>query len=113
MIVTVGDSGEAVLLHAIREYLGASITLRLPGRFLLVLGQGESAPDYLVICGHGDDNGLAFGEFVPKIDPLVGGSMPVDVIAAAVDLPETIVVSTACETGSEAFLTSVAPVPLN
>lgn len=107
-IVAVGDSGEAVLLRAILENLGASVTLHLPGTpgdFLLVLGQGESAPDYLVICGHGDDNGLVFGEFVPEIDTtmLVAGSMPADVIAAAVDLPATIVVSTACETGSEAF----------
>lgn len=107
-VVAVGDSGEALLIRAILENLGAVVSLHLPGTpddFLRVLGQGETASRVLVICGHGDDNGFVFGTFAVGIDTssLIAGSMPAAAIASRVDLPGSIVVSTACSTGSRAF----------
>jgi hypothetical protein len=107
-VVATGDAGEALLIRAILENLGAAVMFHLvgtPGDFLLVLGQGATAPRYVVISGHGDERGLAFGEYGPGIDvtDLVDGAMPPARIAGRVDLPGRIVVSTACGSGSQAF----------
>jgi hypothetical protein len=69
-----GATGEALLLRALLESMGAVVTLHQPGTpkdFLLVLGQGKDAPAFLVICGHGDENGLVFGEYAPPIGHLL------------------------------------------
>ena len=36
-----------------------------PGDFLKVLSQGENAPRYMVICGHGTPEGIWFGQYGP------------------------------------------------
>src|SRR5262249_42529973 len=53
-------TAEALLLRALLESMSAVVTLHQPGTpndFLLVLGQGSDASAFLVICGHGDENG--------------------------------------------------------
>ena len=80
-IVDTGSPGEALLLRAVLESMGAIVTLHQPGTpedFLIVLGQGERAPPFLVICGHGDDKGFIFGEFMPPIDtaPCLASTCP-------------------------------------
>jgi hypothetical protein len=107
-VIAIRDGGEALLVRAILESLGAVVTLHLigtPEDFLLVLEQGEKAAKYIVICGHGDERGIIFGEYAGGIDvtSLADGSMPAEAIAARVSLPDKIVVSTACATGSKAF----------
>ncbi|WP_448950659.1 hypothetical protein [Labrys neptuniae] len=107
-VIAIGDSGEALLLRAILESLDAAVTLHLPGTpgdFLLCLGQGTRAGDLVVLSGHGDANGLVFGEFDPTIDTtcLVEGSLPPGRLAGHVNLPGRCVISTACLTGGEAF----------
>jgi hypothetical protein len=107
-VVAVGDTGEALLVRGILESLGAVVSLHLigtPQDFLRVIGQGEAAPCYIVICGHGDETGLVFGDYGEGIDTtaLERGAMPPTAMAARVDLPGKIVVSTACRTGSSAF----------
>ena len=107
-IVAVGDSGEALLLRAVLENLGAAVTLHLPGvpaDVVACLAQGPPSPAHLIISGHGDDNGFVLGEFGPGIDAsaLVDGSLPAFALRGNVDLPGTVVVSTACETGTPAF----------
>lgn len=67
--VSVGDSGEALLIRAILENLGAVVTLHLPGvpeDFRLILDRAEAAPRHLVICGHGDEVGLLARRQDPK-----------------------------------------------
>jgi len=101
-------AGEAQLIRALLENLGAVVTLHQPGTpkdFLRVLGQGEAAGSSLVICAHGDANGFVFGEYAPVIDTsfLKNGSMPAHAIAGNVHLPGRVVVSTACGTGTAAF----------
>jgi hypothetical protein len=107
-VIAIGETSEALLVRAILENLGAVVSLHLigaPQDFLLVLEQGESAPAYVVICGHGDERGLIFGAYGVDIDLalLVEGSMPATSVAGRVDLPGAIVVSTACRTGSRSF----------
>ncbi len=107
-VVAIGEASEALLVRSILESLGAAVLLHLigtPEDFLRVIGQGEAAPRYLVICGHGDDNGLVFGEYGNGIGmaALRQGSMPPEVIAGRVNLPGCVVISTACGTGSNAF----------
>lgn len=107
-VVAVGDGMEALLIRAILESLGAAVTLHLAGTpqdFLEVLAQGESAPRYIVVSGHGDRGGFLFGDYDRRIDTtmLVEGSLPADAIASRVRLPGKVVISTACETGAEAF----------
>jgi hypothetical protein len=107
-VVAVGDTGEALLVRSILESLGAAVLLHpigTPEDFLRVIAQGDAAPRYVVICGHGDETGLVFGEYGEGIDTvaLKRGSMPPTRIAERVRLPGRIVVSTACRTGSAAF----------
>lgn len=107
-VVAVGEAGEALLVRSILENLGAAVLLHLigtPEDFLRVIEQGDAAPRYMVICGHGDANGLIFGEYGDEIGvtSLDRGSMPPKAIAERVKLPGTVVVSTACATGSKAF----------
>jgi len=106
--MAIGDSGEALLIRAVLESPGAFVTLHLaatPKDFLLLLGHGRSAPDYVVICGHGDGGSFAFGDYGDEIDTsaLTDGTLLAGAIAARVDLPGKIVVSTACGTGTSAL----------
>lgn len=107
-VVAIGEASEALLVRSALESLGAAVLLHLigtPEDFLRVIGQGETAPHYIVICGHGGETGLVFGEYGEGIDvaALERGSMPPAAIAGRVKLPGRIVISTACETGSKAF----------
>ena len=107
-VVAVGEASEALLVRALLESLGAVVILHLPGTpedILLVLGQGEAAPPYLVLCGHGDEEGFVLGEYGPGIDTsaLLGISLPPTAVAARACLPGRLVVSTACATGNAAL----------
>ncbi len=107
-IVAIGDSGEALLLRAILESLGAAVLLHLPGTpadVLKCLDQGLAAPEYIILSGHGDETGFVLGEFVEDIDTsaLVKGSLPAANLTNRVNLPGKVVLSTACLTGNEAF----------
>ena len=107
-VVSVGAGDEALLVRSILENLVAAVTLHLPGtpsNFMLVLAQAANAPAYLVVCGHGTDDGFAFGDCGPGIETtmLVNGRLPAGALDGRVILPGSVVVSTACETGSDAF----------
>lgn len=94
-------------MRAVLEALGCSVTVHwigTPGDFLKVLGQGETAPRYLLIAGHGDeDKGYYFGAYADFIDTsmLREEYMPAEVIAPVVDLPGCTVISSACAGGVE------------
>ncbi len=100
-VVALVDAAEALMVRAFLENIGALTLLHLPGTpedFLLILGQQENIPPYLVICGHGNEVGFIFEEYVKSIDTsaLSGISMPPASIAKRVRLPGCVVVSTAC-----------------
>ena len=121
-------SPDGSFTRSLLEQLRAVVFLHsigTPGDFLKVLSQGESAAPYLVICCHGDDNGLVFGEYIPSIDTsmLIEGSMPPECIAAHIKLPGCVVINTACAAGEarmaeafmkgglKAYIGTVEPVP--
>ncbi len=101
-----GGGGE--LTRAALEALGCVVlTHRVgtPADFLRVLGQGSQAPRYMVILGHGDENGLVFGEYDEAIDAsmLRDGSLPPEAIAGRVHLPGCTVISYSCGGGTDAM----------
>ncbi|MEI2300218.1 hypothetical protein [Ensifer sp. MJa1] len=107
-VVDIGDTLEALLIRSMLESLGAVVTLHLPGTpedFLTLIGAGESVHQYLIICGHGDENGFVFGDYIDEIDTsmLVEGSLPPPVVAEHAKLKGKIVLSTCCETGGKAY----------
>ena len=107
-IIDCGDAPEAGAIRGLLENMGAVVTMHLPGTpgdFLLALGQGELAPEFVIICGHGDENGIVFGEYAPGIDTsgLVAGALPARALAGKIALPGRVVLSTACDSGAEDF----------
>jgi hypothetical protein len=107
-IVDLDAAGEASLVRALLEGMGAVVSFHQPGTpedFLLILGQSDTPPTYLILCGHGDEVGFVFGAYGSGIDTssLVGESMPPASVAARARLSGRVVVSTACLTGTESF----------
>lgn len=107
-IVALPDgSTEAIGMRAVLEAMGCAVTIHwigTPGDFLSVLGQGASAPRYLLISGHGDvDKGYYMGEYASFIDTsmLRGAYLPAEVITPVVNLPACTVISSACAGGVE------------
>jgi len=100
---------EAHAIRAVLEAFGCVVTIHwigTPMDFLKVLGQGETAPRYLLIAGHGDEEkGYYLGEYADFIDTsmLRDQYMPAGVIAPVVDLPGCVVISSACTGGVEAM----------
>jgi hypothetical protein len=98
---------ETQAMRAVLEGLGCVVTVHwigTPADFLTALGQGETVPRYLLICGHGDDEkGYYLGEYADFIDTsmLRDHYMPAEVIAPIVNLPDCTVVSSACAGGVE------------
>ena len=71
-----------------------------------MIAQGPSAPRYMVIMGHGTEDGLHFGEYGPAdIDTsmLRNHSLPPEVIRRHVHLPGCTVISAICQGGSAAM----------
>lgn len=107
-IIDSGDPPEAWAIRALLENMGAVVTMHLPGTpgdFLLTLGQGELAPEFVIICGRGDENGIVFGEYAPGIDTscLVDGTLPARALAEKIELPGRVVLRTACDSGVEYY----------
>ncbi len=102
-----GGGGE--LTRATLEALGCVVLVHRVGTpldFLRVLGQGDQAPRYMVILGHGDENGLVFGDYGPvtaDAPPLREGSLPPEAVAGRVHLPGCTVVSYSCCGGTDAM----------
>jgi hypothetical protein len=96
-------------MRPLLEMLDAVVTIHwigTPMDFLSVLGQGDTAPPYLLIAGHGDsEDGYWLGEYADFIDTsmLRGQYLPPDIIEPVVSLPGCTVISTACGAGSEAM----------
>lgn len=109
-IVALPDADhEAQAMRAVLEGFGCVVTIHwigTPSDFLKVLGQGASAPRYLLLSGHGDDQkGYYLGEYADFIDTsmLRDHYLPAESIAPVVDLPGCTVISSACAGGVEAM----------
>ncbi|MCA9995214.1 MAG: hypothetical protein KDE56_05680 [Anaerolineales bacterium] len=108
-IVALPNAYEAHAIRALLEMLEAVVSVHwigTPGDFLKVLGQGDSAPRYLFIAGHGDaDEGFWLSSYADFIDTsmLRGEYLPADAIEPVVDLPGCTVITSACGGGSAAM----------
>ncbi len=107
-VIDCGATGEAMLVRGLLETMNAVVILHQPGTpgdLLLLLGQGAAAPRFIVICAHGDENGIVLGSFAPHVDTtdLVEGSLPPARLSGRINLPGAIVLSTACDTGADRF----------
>ena len=103
-VVSLQDVDEALLMRSILEHLGAAADLYqigTPTDFMLVLEQ-ISPPPYLLICGHGTEQGWAFGEYGDNVDTslLTGTALPASALVGRVRLPGCTIISTACLSGS-------------
>jgi hypothetical protein len=109
IVVLPNAANEAHALRALLETLDCVVTVHWTGTpmdFLTVLGQGDTAPRYLLIAGHGDaEEGYWLDEYADFIDTsmLRGEHLPADAIEPVVNLPGCTVISTACGGGSEAM----------
>jgi hypothetical protein len=98
---------EVYAMRGLLEAMNCIVTVHwigTPSDFLKVLAQGETAPRYLLIAGHGDDEkGYYFGSYADFIDTsmLRDEYLPADVIAPIVNLPGCTVISSACAAGVE------------
>jgi hypothetical protein len=97
--------GAADETRALLEALGCVVLahrIATPGDLLQVLGQGETAPRYLVIDGHGTEAGLWFGAFGTGIDTALmrGEYLPWDAFTGRVHLPGCTVVAACCYGGN-------------
>lgn len=96
---------EAFALRSLLEDFGCSVQTHwtgTPGDFLKVLAQGDDAPRYLVIAGHGGEAGSFYvGEYADFIDTSMvkDQHLPPEAIAPVVNLPGCLVISTACRSG--------------
>lgn len=107
-VIDCGATGEALLVRGLLESMNAVVMLHQPGTpgdFLLLLAEGDRAPKFIVICAHGDENGIILGSFASNIDSsvLVDGILPPTALSGRVNLPGRVVLSTACGTGIDKF----------
>ena len=103
-IVSIFDVGSGKLARAIIEDMDAIAHLHpigTPAGFLRLISAGEHPP-YLVLTGHGDENGICFGEFSPEIDTssLKDGSLSTSEVAKHGNFQGVTVINTLCESGS-------------
>ena len=106
-------SGGGEFLRSLLESLRCFVTLHRPGTpgdSLKIIALRENAPRYLIICGHGTEDGLYFGEYIPEIDTsmLRNECLPAAAIQETVSLPGCTIISATCYGGqpsmAEAFL---------
>lgn len=107
-LVCIGDTGEAQLLRALLEHLDYAVCLDLPGKpsdfFTAFSFYGQSA-DMVILCAHGDEQGIIFPEMAEGVDSLTlpGNRFSADLIGGMLKLPEIPIVSTACGSGTARF----------
>lgn len=105
-VVQVSGGGE--FLRSMLESLRCAVTLYRPGTpgdFLKVIALGENAPRYMIICGHGAEDGLYFGEYIPEIDTsmLRNECLPAASVQAEAALSGCTVISATCYGGQPAM----------
>lgn len=107
-LVSVSGGGMELTRTALEALGCVVLTHRIgtPSDFLKVLGQGDRAPRYMIILGHGDENGFVFGDCGPEtvnVPMLREGSLPPEAIQGRVHLPGCTVISYSCQGGSDAM----------
>jgi len=102
-LIAIDDMGEALLLRAQLESMGATVHLHPVGRpsdFFNALDASGEASDVALICGHGDERGFVFAPLAEGVDDLVlpGNRLGADLLAERLRTVPPVVISTACDT---------------
>jgi len=105
-IVDIAGDADARLARALLEGMGAVVRYYhpgTPGDFLKIIAQETEVPPYLIVCAHGHEGGIYFGDFCPEIDTsmLHEGSLPPATIAQHAALPECVILGLFCDSGDE------------
>jgi hypothetical protein len=109
VIIALPNSFEVQGLRTFLEMLNCVVLVHFVGTpydFLQVIGQDENIAPIIIIAGHGSDEGLYFGEFMPSIDvsALEGEYMPASVIKQHCKLSHTTIISSTCNGAEEALI---------
>ncbi|MCE2436050.1 MAG: hypothetical protein J4F29_24520 [Candidatus Latescibacteria bacterium] len=107
-IICIGDFEEAHTIRTFAEQLNLVVRfyrMGTPGDFLKVISREPELPPCIIICGHGDENGIVFGDYMEGIDTsmLKDESMPPESIEKHANLTDRIVVNTCCVGGTDAM----------
>ena len=107
-IINIGDFEEAYTIRIFAERLNLAVRfykIGTPGDFLKVISRESELPPCIIICGHGDENGIVFGDYMEGIDTsmLKDESMPPECIEKHANLTDRIVVNTCCVGGTDAM----------
>jgi hypothetical protein len=107
-IVGLWDDYDAFWVRSLLESMGATTHLYLPGTpgdFLQIIGMESDVPPYLLICGHGKDDGIIFGEYIAEMDTsmLKNESLPPEQVAQHIRLPGCVVLGLFCGSGEPAM----------
>lgn len=111
-LLAIDAIAEALLLRGILETLGATVHLRPAGKpsdVFAPLDVFDGLADVLILCAHGDENGLIFPAMAPGVDRLVlpGDRITPDELDRLPRGLAQVVVSTACASGKESFARAV------
>ncbi len=97
------SGGRGEVFRTLLEQLGCVVLLHgigCPTDFLQVIAQGESAPRYLIITGHGTLSGLFLGSYATglgiDVSMLDGEFLPPGAIADRVQLGGTTIIADFC-----------------
>ena len=108
-LVALDGEAETNILRFIVESVSGVATCHFPGTpndFAKCLACDERDPQFIIISGHGDPEGFHADHFNPEIDADIlqeGLIHPAKLVQTA-SLPDKIVISTACYTGSKPFV---------
>lgn len=105
-IVALPGQSESAGMRQYLELLNCVVAVHwigTPMDFLQVIAQGDQAPRYLIINGHGAEEGIYLGEYISAIDTsmLQGQYLPARVVREHVHLPGCTVLTLICHGGSE------------
>ena len=107
-IIAIGDMSEASLLRLQLEGMGADVRLcplGKPSAFFTAFDFYGQPADIVVLSAHGDEDGIVFPEMAPGADSLeLPGDRITPELIGRVAAQSAVVVSTACDTGKQAFV---------
>lgn len=96
------------MLRALLESLGCIVLCHFPGTpndFLKIIAQTHDVPRYLILDGHGIEQGICFGSYMPQIDTsmLRDECLPPEVIEQHARLAGCTIVGSFCWSGTPAM----------
>lgn len=102
------DYPEAITIRFLLEYIGVQVRIHLPGlprEVVEVLFAQRGAEEHLILCCHGDERGIVFGNLAPELyegQPFRDRLTP-EVVMREASLGRRTVVATGCGTGGHGF----------